>query len=461
MRTKVLKLVPSVLVGTVVVAGCLGYGYLCGVRHLPGYATMRRIHLWAERQPVIKSAYSLVTGRHMGERRAAPGAWNPIRTPDGADADAHRAASLKTLPYLSGYEKAPTADHVTVYDERRAGKGVNLYTSGDAPEAVLMDMRGRILHRWSYDFADAFPSVPTPKDMPSWAWWSRAHLADSGDLIAIYDGYGLVKVDSRSNLIWATPGAFHHDLFVDEKGTIYCLTRETKVLPRIHPYEPVVEDFITILDPDGNVIRNISLLEAMEHSSYAPLLENMPEYGDLLHTNTIEVCDGSSAQASPIFRKGNVLVSFALIDAVAIVDVDSEVVVWALTGQWDRQHCPTLLDNHHILLLDNLWQRRRSRVVEVDPLTQEITWSYEGSPGKEFYTKTFGTEQRLSNGNTLINESNAGRAFEVTPDNRIVWEFLNPARAGAKKELIATLFDFQRLDSASTAGWLSEAHAAR
>ena len=34
--------------------------------------------------------------------------------------------------------------------------------------------------------------------------------------------------------------------------------------------------------------------------------------------------------------------------------------------------------------------------------------------------------QRLPNGNTLITEGSDGRVFEVTPDHKIVWEFISP-----------------------------------
>jgi hypothetical protein len=44
------------------------------------------------------------------------------------------------------------------------------------------------------------------------------------------------------------------------------------------------------------------------------------------------------------------------------------------------------------------------------------------------------------NDNALITESDNGRAFEVTPDGTIVWEFYNPHRAGAQDEFIAALF---------------------
>ena len=62
------------------------------------------------------------------------------------------------------------------------------------------------------------------------------------------------------------------------------------------------------------------------------------------------------------------------------------------------------------------------------------------------YTKNCGTNQRLANGNTLVTESENGRAIEVTPRGQIVWEYINPERAGPHGTLIATLFEVERLD---------------
>jgi len=33
----------------------------------------------------------------------------------------------------------------------------------------------------------------------------------------------------------------------------------------------------------------------------------------------------------------------------------------------------------------------------------------------------------------------------VTPDGRVVWEFINPNRAGEKNALVATLYKIERL----------------
>ena len=46
-----------------------------------------------------------------------------------------------------------------------------------------------------------------------------------------------------------------------------------------------------------------------------------------------------------------------------------------------------------------------------------------------------------------------GRAFEVTPDKRIVWEYFNPHRAGPNQEFIATLFHLVRLPPDFPVDW--------
>lgn len=96
----------------------------------------------------------------------------------------------------------------------------------------------------------------------------------------------------------------------------------------------------------------------------------------------------------------------------------------------------------------------KSKIIEVNPLNQKIAWTYKGTQAQEFFSMTAGTTKRLPNGNTLITESNNGRAFEVTPEGKIVWEFFNPYRAGEDNELIAALYDVVRYDQ-NQFDWLS------
>ncbi len=133
------------------------------------------------------------------------------------------------------------------------------------------------------------------------------------------------------------------------------------------------------------------------------------------------------------------------LSVIAIVDLEDERVVWALSGQWHAQHQPTFLADGNLLLFDNQGHGELSKVIEIDPFSQEIVWSYAGTPENGFYSRTCGSNQRLENGNTLITQSNSGRAFEVTREGRIVWEYYNPARTGDQNDLIATLYELVRL----------------
>jgi len=209
----------------------------------------------------------------------------------------------------------------------------------------------------------------------------------------------------------------------------------------------------TIVSPDGGEIRSVSILDAFLDSSYAPHLEHIKHRADVFHTNTVRPIRGGLEDEFPMFKEGHLLLSLREIHTIAVLDPENEVITWALTGQWKFQHEPRLLENGHLLLFDNRGNHGRSQVLEIDPLTQEIVWAYRGDPPKSFYSQDIGSVDRLPNGNTLIIESRRGRAFEVTPDKEIVWEFVNPHRTGADGELIANLVDVVRLEHEDVA-WL-------
>jgi outer membrane protein assembly factor BamB len=167
--------------------------------------------------------------------------------------------------------------------------------------------------------------------------------------------------------------------------------------------------------------------------------------GDPLHTNSLVVLDGRFAALVPAFERGNLLLSSRPSSFVCVLDPRRAEIVWLLQGSFREQHDPKLLDDGHLLLFDNGGERRASAVLELDPATGATIWEYRGSPDAPFHSATCGTAERLPNGDTLITESDQGRAFEVTPAGEIVWEFRNPARAGPANEYVATLFELIRL----------------
>jgi Arylsulfotransferase (ASST) len=56
----------------------------------------------------------------------------------------------------------------------------------------------------------------------------------------------------------------------------------------------------------------------------------------------------------------------------------------------------------------------------------EPSWSYAAPDKYSMYSAFISGAQRLKNGNTLITSGAKGRFIEVTPDNKIVWEYWNP-----------------------------------
>jgi hypothetical protein len=375
------------------------------------------------------------------------GSWNIDRRRGRAPLDPESVQKLQSIGYLAGYKPAPGVESVTMWKRDATRDGLNLYTSGHAAEATLMTMDGHVVRTWRYPYERAFPNQPALPSTPAGReHWRRVRLLPDGGLLAIYEGQGLIRLDRDSKLAWALPIGAHHDLDVRDDGSILVLTREVTLREDVHETEPILEDFITEIRPDGRVIDSLSIVDAFLHSDYAACMRKGPQYGDLFHTNTLHILDGANEKRLPAFRRGNILISSPHMDTVAIVDPRERRVVWALSGLWHFQHEPVLLPGGTLLVLDNQSQAGRSRVLEIDPLTQRVMWSFEGDAGHPFFTQFNGSVQRLANGNTLIVESDGGRAFEVDRQGRTVWEFYNPHRAGARGELIASLFDLVRIE---------------
>ena len=360
---------------------------------------------------------------------------------------------IEAMGYVSGSMPVPDAHGVLFHDKEQAYQGLNLYVSGHAPEALLMDMAGKSLHTWRYDFYSAWPKYPKDK-APN--HWRRAHLYPNGELIANYGGAGLIKIDKDSKLLWKYGERVHHDLDVHESGVVYTLIRKGERIPALSPSHLVVMDYIVLLSPEGEELRRISLFDCFADSDFKPVIKAMKKRGDILHTNTIEILDGAHVDKDPAFKKDNLLLSFRNLSSIAVVDPEAEKVVWYKKGAWRYQHQPTFTPDGSLILFDNSGLGERSRVLEFDPATMKETWAYGNGPDELFFTRLIGSAQRLANGNTLITESDNGRVFEVTPEKNIVWEFVTPKRAGAKEEFIASVYELIRLAPGFPLDWLEQ-----
>ena len=382
----------------------------------------------------------------------------PPRQSDSlTDEQKERIEQLESIGYLSGTTAGETSDVITVYDPDRAFNGLNFYTSGHLPGAILADMQGKELYRWRRELREIWPHDELPEKGPPRSFWRRALLYPDGSVLGMFAGAGMFKLDQDSNLIWSNLNGAHHDFKLYPDGRILVLTREARVIPDMHPTEPILEDFLVILSPDGEELKKVSLVDAMRNSPFAGILTD-PQLGtgDIFHTNTVSFITGEHAAKAPWLKAGNILTCLRNIDALVVVDMESEAVVHTMRGAYRKPHDPQMVAGGRLLLFDNQGAPGgHSRIVEFDPVSSKLHWFYTGEVNYPLSSATLGTVSRLLNGNTLITESENGRALEVTAAKEIVWEFFNPYRVGANDEYIASLFEVVRIPEDFVAAWLS------
>ena len=306
----------------------------------------------------------------------------------------------------------------------------------------LIDMDGSVIHSWRVSFNEIWPEAPHFEDKIS-DWDTDIHgvlLYPNGDVIFNFEYSGLVKIDKNSNVIWKLPHQTHHSIYEDADGNLWVpgkkrLTEPVKRLPLLKP--PIIEEFILKISPEGKILKELSILDVFYNSGEEALLSANGASsvervgGDLTHINDIEILEESIANKFPQFKAGDIMVSMRHLNLVVVIDAVTEKIKWSMTGPYIRQHDPDFLDNGQILVFDNRFDAKGgkvlggSRILSIDPRTREVNVVYEGNDKNRFYTGARGKQQRLPNGNILIVEQGAGRAFEVTPSGKMVWSYIN------------------------------------
>lgn len=108
----------------------------------------------------------------------------------------------------------------------------------------------------------------------------------------------------------------------------------------------------------------------------------------------------------------------------------------ALSGQHDATWITGSKPGDETILVFNNGSRRtgKSDIIEIKPayyfkstrLEADVVWSYTKQGGTPFFADHASGAQRLENGNTLVCDGVGVRLFEVTPDGKTVWQYLQP-----------------------------------
>ncbi|KPJ48488.1 MAG: arylsulfotransferase [Dehalococcoidia bacterium DG_22] len=354
------------------------------------------------------------------------------------------------------------------HDPERAFQGYTLFTPqsrGGPP--LLIDMEGKIVHEWR---------TPLPAH--------SAYLLPNGSLLALCRTPGsargvrvwqlvragaVMEIDWDGKVLWEVRDPdHHHDARLTRNGNVLMLCIEevppdlaAKVrggLPGTEIGGVMCSDKVVEMTKEGAVVWEWHAWQHLDPEVDCITPQDWRE--EWTHANTVEE-----------LPKGDILVSFRNISTIAIIERRTGKIRWRLGPEvLAQQHHPNLLPNGTILLFDNGTHRvdnpfAFSRVLEIDPATKRIVWSYQDQPAFNFHSPYESSAQRLPNGNTFICEGVFGRLFEVTPEGQVVWEYINPHFGEApllgENNWLFRAFRYSRDDIEQASGGRISPHKAR
>ena len=360
---------------------------------------------------------------------------------------------------------------VTRYDPGKAHNSFVFYATTNV-RSVLLDMNGNEAHTW--------PLAGFPTEMIDPA----GNKGRKGDIIVqkepdIFDNETLMVIDWNGETVWEwgeqAPGGKagqNHDQAPLPNGNMLVLAHKESA-PDIHfPDQAIYE-----VNREGRIVwqwtasehigelgfegekREMLLSPSGRARSSILVLNDMHPLGPNRH---FEAGDER-------FHPDNIMIDSREGSVIAIIDKKIGGIAWrmgpeypasydnskkafgaahgtprpvdSISGQHDAHMIPPGVPGAgNVMVFDNqgaagfppiyLEMFLGSRVLEIDPIAQDIVWQYDascsGQPFWTFYSSFISSARRLANGNTLICEGMNGRLFQVTPDGEIVWEFINP-----------------------------------
>jgi len=314
-------------------------------------------------------------------------------------------------------------------DEQLAFPGYTLFAPMGGKQVHLIDLRGNVVHSWNLPYQPGLYGYLTDRGTLLYNGQipNDTHLGKSP-----FMGGSVMEVDWNGKTLWEVRRPdHHHDARLLKSGNVIVLCGAElpdEIAKRVRGGRAGTEaaggkiwsDVLFEVTTSGQVVWEWRVWDHMDPSDYR-ITADQDTREEWTHANAVlELPDG------------DLLVSFRHISTLVRINRRSGAIDWSLGAPpLSGQHCPTLLANGNILLYDNGPHRLDesfpfSRVIEVNPATKAIVWKYQEPRPFYFFSPRISSAQRLPNGNTLINEGNFGRMFEVTAAGDVVWEYVNP-----------------------------------
>lgn len=324
---------------------------------------------------------------------------------------------------------------LTFHNPAKSIKGYTLLTPHADKSAYLIDMQGRVVHRWIFSHinpgygrlltngnllmagSDINLPLPPPDEPTKPPPPFEKHITRLG-------GYHttLVEISWDGEVVWEYHNkAQHHDFYRFENGNtlvpewielpdeLHKSVRGGMKMPRERLPKLLGDDLVEV-NSSGKEVRRIHTWQLLDPVK------------DPIHT-TRRRWEWTHVNAIDINTVGDIVFSARNADRVAVIDAKTGQIKWKF-NDIHGQHNPTFVGDDLIQVFDN--GHHSSRIIEVNTRTDEITWEFRGIPASQFFSGHISGASRLDGGNVLVCEGTSGRLFEVTRQHEVVWEWINP-----------------------------------
>lgn len=292
--------------------------------------------------------------------------------------------------------------------------------------AIVYAGKGRVVHTYPYrpdEIEKTAPLAAFPYEQP--LGFSMRDMGSpisisqyaNGDLLAVFQakfsfpfGLGAARIDRDGWPIWYRRDYSHHHAHLAEDDVALVPSLRIGKGPRTILSDPLGKramqgmrviqsatsylDFVHVIDGAGRLLKEISIIDALIESPYAPILRYADPY-DPTHLNSVHEL-GRDAGGGGV-EPGDLVVSLRNISAFAILDGDTYRLKRLVRGGFFEQHSVKHLEGSRFLMFDNLGREGRhgpSRLLMVDIAdgTETTIFPNDGTPAhlRNLYSSTRG-----------------------------------------------------------------------
>ncbi len=299
---------------------------------------------------------------------------------------------------------------------------------------ILLDATGAVIHTWPLSTMH----LQSSKVREELKTLYGVQLYPDGSVIYteseegdgnIGAGGGMVKIDACGKILWNNEGEFHHVVAPTADGHVWSfMGRQTDFDHKLARLSAETGAITRVIDMKDVRQRNprVSIFN-LQKDVYAL---------DISHGNDIEELSPTLAPHFPMFRAGDLLISYRTQNLVFVLDPESLQVKWWRIGAWDRQHDADWEADGSMTVFSNNQANGSSfsDVIGIDPATFATRVLVDGA--KLQMKSDFNGYQEVSDyGTRVVTSSTQGMVVEVDTQEKLMLSLINNYKAADRKAL--------------------------